>query len=132
MDKLRFIIHGKLHHLTLSPFVESKTCPSREKLEVELIDEPVWEQNWILLDLALWKIAFVKRKVSIFTESTPFVSIWMRPPNSKLIPADQKLRFETRRVTSWFDVSFIMKSQKIYFTKKCTKIFKIGQPDSSN
>ena len=36
----------KLHHLTLSPFCRKvRLVLAEKKLEVELIDEPVWEQN---------------------------------------------------------------------------------------
>ena len=49
----------------------------------------------------------------------------------KLIPADKKLRFETRRVTSWFDDKFYNEVTKNLLNERVyKKIFKIGQPDS--
>ena len=36
----------KLHHLALSPFCRKvRLVLAEKKLEVELIDEPVWEKN---------------------------------------------------------------------------------------
>ena len=46
--RVRFIIMRKLHHLALSPFCRKvRRVLAEKKLEVELIDEPVWEKDWI-------------------------------------------------------------------------------------
>ena len=125
----------KLHHLTLSPFCRKvRLVLAEKKLEVELIDEPVWEKNLDFIRFSpSGKVPLLKEGVSVFTESTPICEYLDEThPIPKLIPADQKLRFETRRVTSWFDDKFYNEVTKnLLYERVYKKIFKIGQPDSS-
>ena len=63
----------KLHHLTLSPFCRKvRLVLAEKKLEVELIDEPVWEQNLDFIRFSpSGKVPLLKEGVAVFTESTP-------------------------------------------------------------
>ena len=73
---------------------------------VELIDEPVWEQRLDFLRFSPSGKALTKRRVYVFTESTPICEYLDESyPIPKLIPADQKLR-KKRRLTCWFDDIF--------------------------
>ena len=129
------MIMRKLHHITLSPFCRKvRLVLAEKKLEVELIHETVWEQNLDFIRFSpSGKVPLLKEGVSVFTESTPICEYLDESyPIPKLIPADQKLRFETRRVTSWFDDKFYNEVTKnLLHERVYKKIFKIGQPDSS-
>ena len=125
----------KLHHLALSPFCRKvRLVLAEKKLEVELIDEPIWERNLDFIRLSpSGKVPLLKEGFTVFTESTPICEYLDESyPIPKLIPADQKLRFETRRMTSWFDDKFYNEVTKNLLNERVyKKIFKIGQPDSS-
>ena len=124
----------KLHHLTLSPFCRKvRLVLAEKKLEVELIDEPVWEKRLDFIRFSpSGKVPLLKEGANVFTESTPICEYLDEShPIPKLIPADKKLRFETRRVTSWFDDKFYNEVTKnLLYERVYKKIFKIGQPDS--
>ena len=99
----------KLHHLALSPFCRKvRLVLAEKKLEVELIDEPIWERNLDFIRLSpSGKVPLLKEGSTVFAESTPICEYLDESyPIPKLIPADQKLRFETRSMTSWFDHKF--------------------------
>jgi len=125
----------KLHHLALSPFCRKvRLVLAEKKLEVELIDEPVWEKNLDFLRFSpSGKVPLLKEGSAVFTESTPICEYLDESyPIPKLIPTDQKLRFETRRLTSWFDDKFYNEVTKNLINERVyKKIFKIGQPDSA-
>ena len=125
----------KLHHLALSPFCRKvRLVLAEKKIEVELIDEPIWERNLDFIRLSpSGKVPLLKEGSTVFTESTPICEYLDEAyPIPKLIPADQKLRFETRRMTSWFDDKFYNEVTKNLLNERVyKKIFKIGQPDSS-
>ena len=124
----------KLHHLALSPFCRKvRLVLAEKKLEVELIDEPVWENRLDFIRFSpSGKVPLLKEGPSVFTESTPICEYLDESyPIPKLIPADQKLKFETRRITSWFDDKFYNEVTKNLLNERVyKKIFKIGQPDS--
>ena len=130
------MIMRKLHHLALSPFCRKvRLVLAEKKLEVELIDEPVWEQNLDFIRFSpSGKVPLLKEGGAALTESTPICEYLDELyPIPKLIPADQKLRFETRRVTCWFDDKFYNEvTKKLLNERVYKKIFKIGQPDSSS
>ncbi len=125
----------KLHHLTLSPFCRKvRLVLAEKKLEVELIEEPVWERNLDFIRFSpSGKVPLLKEGLSVFTESTPLCEYLDETyPIPKLIPTDKKLRFETRRVSSWFDDKFYNEVTKNLLNERVyKKIFKIGQPDSN-
>ena len=124
----------KLHHLALSPFCRKvRLVLAEKKLEVELIDEPVWEKRLDFIRFSpSGKVPLLKEGANVFTESTPICEYLDEShPIPKLIPADKKLRFETRRVTSWFDDKFYNEVTKNLLNERVyKKIFKLGQPDS--
>ena len=72
----------------------------------------------------------LKEGSTVFTESTPICEYLDESyPIPKLIPADQKLRFETRRMTSWFDDKFHNEVTKNFLNARVYKyLFKIGHP----
>ena len=116
----------KLHHLALSPFCRKvRLVLAEKKLEVELIDEPVWEKRLDFIRFSpSGKVPLLKEGANVFTESTPICEYLDEShPIPKLIPADKKLRFETRRVTLGSMINFIMKLQKTYLMRECTKRF---------
>ena len=56
----------------------------------------------------------------------------MKHPTPKLIPVDQKLRFEARRLNNWFDDKFHNEVTKnLLYERIYKKIFNTGHPDSS-
>lgn len=125
----------KLYHLTLSPFCRKvRLVLAEKKLEVELIDEPVWEQRLDFIRFSpSGKVPLLKEGSNVFTESTPICEYLDESyPIPKLIPADQKLRYEARRLTCWFDdifyheVTINLLNERVY-----KKIFKTGHPDSN-
>ena len=125
----------KLHHLALSPFCRKvRLVLAEKKLEVELIDEPIWEKNLDFIRFSpSGKVPLLKEGLTVFTESTPICEYLDESyPIPKLIPADKKLRFEARRITSWFDDKFYNEVTKNLLNERVyKKIFKIGHPDSS-
>ena len=127
------MIMRKLHHLALSPFCRKvRLVLAEKKLEVELIDEPVWEKRLDFIRFSpSGKVPLLKEGLSVFTESTPICEYLDECyPIPKLIPADQKLRFETRRITCWFDDKFYNEVTKNLLNERIyKKIFKTGQPD---
>jgi glutathione S-transferase len=74
-----------------------------------------------------------KEGSSVFTESTPICEYLDEcNPIPKLIPTDQKLRYETRRLTCWFDDKFYQEVTKNLLNERVyKKIFKTGHPDSN-
>ena len=78
------------------------------------------------------KVPLFKRGSSVYTESTPICEYLDETyPIPKLIPADKKFRFESRRIVSWFDDKFYNEVTKNLLNERVyKKIFKIGHPDS--
>ena len=125
----------KLHHLALSPFCRKvRLVLAEKKLEVELIDEPVWEKKLDFIRFSpSGKVPLLKEGSSVYTESTPICEYLDESyPIPKLIPADKKFRFESRRIDCWFDDKFYNEVTKNLLNERVyKKIFKIGHPDSS-
>ncbi len=99
----------KLHHLALSSFCRKvRLVLAEKKLEVELIDEPVLEKKLDFIRFSpSGKVPLFKEGSSVYTESTPICEYLDESyPIPKLIPADKKFGFESRRLTCWFNVKF--------------------------
>ena len=125
----------KLHHLTLSPFCRKvRLVLAEKKLEIELIEEPVWEKRLDFLRLSpSGKVPLLKEGKEVFSESTA-ISEYLdeKHPIPKLMPIDQKQRFEARRLNNWFDDKFHSEVTKnLLYERVYKKIFKIGHPDST-
>ena len=83
----------KLHHLALSPFCRKvRLVLAEKKLEVELIEEPVWEKRLDFLRLSpSGKVPLLKDGNDVFSESTAISEFLDEThPIPKLVPADQK------------------------------------------
>ena len=126
----------KLHHLALSPFCRKVRLVLAEKrLEVELIEEPVWEKRLDFLRFSpSGKVPLLKVGKESFSESTAICEFLDEThPVQKLLPIDKNFRFETRRLNNWFDDKFHNEVTKnLLYERVYKKIFKSGHPDSNS
>ena len=69
----------KLHHLALSPFCRKvRLVLAEKKLEVELIDEPVWEKRLDFIRFSpSGKVPLFKEGANVLRKALLYVSIWM-------------------------------------------------------
>ena len=130
----------KLHHLTLSPFCRKvRLVLAEKKLEVELIEESVWEKRLDFLRLSpSGKVPLLRDGKDVFSESTAISELLDEShPIPKLIPVDKKLRFEARRLNNWFDDKFHKEVGSLIIHEKIDRRFMNheqggGTPDMEN
>ena len=98
-----------LYHVPLSPFCRKvRLSLAEKKIEVQLVEERYWEQDADFLRRnPAGKVPVLKMDGKIFTESAAICEyLEEKHPEPSLIPNDPEVRFEVRRLVSWFDDKF--------------------------
>ena len=98
-----------LYHVPLSPFCRKvRLSLAEKKIEVQLVEERYWEQDADFLRRnPAGKVPVLKMDGKIFTESAAICEyLEEKYPEPSLIPNDPEVRFEVRRLVSWFDDKF--------------------------
>ena len=126
----------RLFHLPLSPFSRKiRLVMAEKKLEVDLIEEPVWEKRLEFLKLnAAGKVPVLVLDGKIFSESNSiFEYIEEIHPAPSLLPSDALIKAEARRLTLWFDDKFHKEvTSNLLYERVYKKISKTGHPNSDS
>ena len=126
----------RLYHVPLSPFCRKvRLVLAEKKMDVELIEERYWEQSTEFLRRnPAGKVPILRHEGALLTESTPICEyIEELNPEPSLIPKDAKVRYEMRRLVSWFDDKFHHEvTSNLLYERVNKKVSGQGFPDSKN
>ena len=126
----------RLYHVPLSPFCRKvRLVLAEKKMDVELIEERYWDQSTEFLRRnPAGKVPILRHEGALLTESTPICEyIEELNPNPSLIPKDAKVRYEMRRLVSWFDDKFHHEvTSNLLYERVNKKVSGQGFPDSKN
>ena len=126
----------RLYHVPLSPFCRKvRLVLAEKKMDVELIEERYWEQSTEFLRRnPAGKVPILRHEGALLTESTPICEyIEELNPEPSLIPKDAKVRYEMRRLVSWFDDKFHQEvTSNLLYERVNKKVSGQGFPDSKN
>ena len=106
---------------------------AEKKLDVDLVEEPVWEKRADFLKKnPAAKIPILSIGNNILAESNAiFEYLEEVYPSPALLPAESLDRFEARRISAWFDDKFNNEvSSKLLYERVNKKLFRQGYPDS--
>ena len=98
-----------LYHVPLSPFCRKvRLSLAEKKIEVQLLEERYWEQDADFLRRnPAGKVPVLKMDGKFFTESAAICEyLEEKYPEPRLMPVNSEVRFEVRRLVSWFDDKF--------------------------
>ena len=126
----------RLYHFALSPFCRKVRLTLAEKrLEVELVEERYWEPSPDFLRRnPAGKIPVLRMDQKTLSESQAICEYLDEIiPTPQLMPRDPDLRYEVRRLCSWFDDKFHAEvTSKLLYERVNKKLMKLGYPDSKN
>ena len=124
----------RLFHLPLSPFCRKvRLVLSEKKLEVDLVEEAVWEKRIELLrNNPAEKLPILAIENFFLAESSAiFEYLEEVYPQPALLPSDHLARHEARRISSWFDDKFHNEvTSKLLYERVYKKLSRQGHPDS--
>jgi glutathione S-transferase len=127
---------NRLYHVPLSPFCRKvRLSLAEKKIEIELVEERYWEgdPDFLRRNPAA-KVPILKLNGRLMSESAAICEyLEEKYPTPSLLPASPELRFEVRRLVSWFDDKFHYDvTTKLLYERVNKKVQKTGYPDSSN
>ncbi|SEC49993.1 MULTISPECIES: glutathione S-transferase family protein [Pseudomonadota] len=127
---------NRLYHVPLSPFCRKvRLTLAEKKIEVELVEERYWEQGQDFLRRnPAGKVPILRLNGRLLSESQAICEYIdetvLVPP---LVPRDPELRYEMRRLCTWFDDKFHHEvTSKLLYERVNKKLTKEGYPDSKN
>ena len=124
----------RLYHLPLSPFCRKiRLVLAEKKLEVDLVEETVWERRLEFLKLnPAGKVPVLEiDNLSLADSNAIFEYIEEVYPNPMLLPQVSSERAEARRLTFWFDEKFHNDvTSKLLYERVNKRLSNSGQPDS--
>ncbi len=124
-----------LYHLPLSPFCRKiRLVLAEKKLEVDLIEELVWEGRLDFLRLnPAAKVPVLIIGDLVLSDSTAiFEYLEEVYPFPALLPEGPAERAEARRLTFWFDDKFHSEvTSKLLYQRITKKLSRVGHPDST-
>ena len=125
---------SRLYHVPLSPFCRKVRLTLAEKrIEVELIEERYWEANPDFLRRnPAGKVPVLRMDGRNMPESQAICEyLDEQHPEPRLIPADARARYETRRLCAWFDDKFHHEvTANLLYERVNKKLQGRGYPDS--
>jgi len=125
----------RLIHLPLSPFCRKiRLVLAEKKLQVDLIEEPVWERRVELIRLnPAAMVPILKNENLILSESNAiFEFLEEKYPKPALLPESLLDRAEARRINFWFDDKFHREvTSRLLYERVNKKLAKSGEPDSA-
>lgn len=127
---------NRLYHVPLSPFCRKvRLSLAEKKIEVELVEERYWEgDSEFLRRNPAAKVPILKLDGRLMSESAAICEyLEEKHPTPPLLPASPELRFEVRRLVSWFDDKFHHEvTTRLLYERVNKKVQKTGYPDSAN
>jgi glutathione S-transferase len=126
----------RLYHLPLSPFCRKLRLVLGEKrIEVELIEEKVWERrlDFLRLNPAGSVPVLIERDGRALADSNAIFE-WLEEtgPEPRLLPSDPWERAEARRLVAWFDDKFNREvTQNLVHERATKRLSRTGHPDSA-
>ena len=126
----------RLYHLPLCPFSRKlRLVLGEKKLEVELIEEKVWERrlDFLRLNPAGAVPVLVERDGHVLCDSNAiFEYLEETGPDPRLLPVDALERAEARRLIAWFDDKFHREVTANLLQERAFKrLARSGYPDSA-
>lgn len=126
----------RLYHLPLSAFCRKiRLVLGEKKLDVELIEERVWERrvDFLRLNPAGDVPVFVERDGRTIADSAAiFEYLEETGPEPRLLPSDPMDRAEARRLVGWFDGKFNAEvTENLVAERAMKRIARAGHPDSA-
>ncbi|MGR3722727.1 glutathione S-transferase family protein [Abyssibius alkaniclasticus] len=125
----------RLYHLPLSPYCRKiRLVLAEKKIEVDLIEEKVWQQNLdFLRQNPAGKVPMLKMNGLVLAESSAiFEYIEESNPSPPLLPRNISERAEARRLQSWFDDKFHNEvTANLLYERVNKKLMGAGYPDSA-
>lgn len=127
---------AKLYHVPLSPYCRKvRLSLAEKKIECELVEERYWERDPDFMRRnPAGKVPVLRIDGKIMAESAAICE-WLEEvyPDPPLLPSDSDMRYEVRRLVSWFDDKFHAEvTSKLLYERVNKKIMKKGYPDSGN
>jgi glutathione S-transferase len=127
---------NRLYHVPLSPFCRKvRLSLAEKKIEVELVEERYWEgDSEFLRRNPAAKVPILKLNGRLMSESAAICEyLEEKHPVPRLLPESPELRFEVRRLVSWFDDKFHHEvTTKLLYERVNKKVQKTGYPDSAS
>lgn len=124
----------RLYHLPLSPFCRKiRLVLAEKKIEVQLIEEKVWQKNLDFLRLTpAGKVPMLRMNGLILAESSAiFEYLEETHPEPALLPRSPEARAEVRRLEGWFDDKFHHEvTANLVYERVNKKLEGTGYPDS--
>lgn len=125
---------NRLFHVPLSPFCRKvRLSLAEKKVEVELVEERYWERSADFLRRnPAGKVPVLKMDGKLLTESTPICEyLEERFPTPALMPDNIEVRYEVRRLVSWFDDKFHNEvTANLLYERVNKKVMGAGYPES--
>ena len=127
---------NRLFHVPLSPFCRKvRLSLAEKKIEVQLVEERYWEQSpEFMRRNPAGKVPVLKTDGKTLTESAAICEYLEElHPTPSLMPEDRDMRYEVRRLVTWFDDKFHHEvTSKLLYERVNKKIMSTGYPDSKN
>ena len=127
---------NRLFHSTLSPFCRKvRLTLAEKKIEVELIEDRYWEQQPDFLRRnPAGKVPVLRLDGTVLSVSQAICELLEeRNPSPPLLPHSAEVRYEVRRLCSWFDDKFHHEvTSKLLYERVHKKMTGQGYPDSRN
>ncbi len=124
----------RLYHQPLSPFCRKiRLVLAEKRIEVQLIEEKVWEKNLDFLRLnPAGKVPMLRMNGLILAESSAiFEYLEETVPEPPLLPRGAEARVEARRLMNWFDDKFHHEvTANLLYERVNKKLEGTGYPDS--
>jgi glutathione S-transferase len=125
---------NRLYHFPLSPFCRKvRLSLAEKKIEVELVEERYWEQDADFLRRnPAGKVPVLRLGNRMMAESAAICEYLEEAyPTPPLMPRDPEVRYEVRRLVSWFDDKFNSEvTRKLMSERVFKKMMGGGAPDS--
>ncbi len=124
----------RLYHVPLSPFCRKvRLTLAEKKIECELVEERYWEPSTDFLRRnPAGKVPVLRMDGRNMPESQAICEyLDEQHPEPRLIPADARARYETRRLCAWFDDKFHHEvTANLLYERVNKKLQGRGYPDS--
>jgi glutathione S-transferase len=126
----------RLYHLPLCPFSRKlRLVLAEKKIEVELIEERVWERrtDFLRLNPAGAVPVLMEGGGAVLADSGAIAEyIEEVAPSPPLLPVEPLARAEVRRLVAWFDDKFNREvTLKLVHEKAMKRLSRSGYPDST-